>query len=50
MNTTKELKEKYLEWQEFKECFQKKYLSERFYDRKIKEFHELKMGSIVVMP
>ena len=30
-----------------KGCF-KKYLSKRFYDNKIKEFHELKMGSMTM--
>ena len=33
---------------EFKRLFKEKYLSERFYDKKIKEFHELKMGSMTM--
>jgi len=32
---------------EFKRLFRKKYLSERYYDSKAKEFYELKMGSMV---
>lgn len=33
-----------LSWHEFKRLFKKKYLSERYYDSKSKEFYELKMG------
>ena len=28
--------------------FQEKYMSERFFDRKVKEFHELHMGSMTM--
>ena len=28
--------------------FQEKYMSERFFDRKVKEFHELRMGSMTM--
>ena len=35
-----------LSWHEFKRLFRKKYFSERYYDRKSKEFYELKMGSM----
>ena len=28
--------------------FQEKYMSERFFDRKVKEFHELCMGSMTM--
>ena len=31
-------------WEEFKKYFKQKYLSDRYYDDKIKEFHELKLG------
>lgn len=31
-------------WHEFKRLFRKKYLLERYYDSKAKEFYELKMG------
>ena len=37
-----------MDWQEFKRLFKEKYLSKIFYDKKIKEFHELKMGSMTI--
>lgn len=33
-------------WSEFERLFRKKYLSERYYDDKSKEFYELNMGSM----
>jgi len=36
-----------LSWNEFKNIFLKKYLSERYYDSKAKEFYELKMGLMI---
>jgi hypothetical protein len=35
-------------WREFKRYFQKKYLTKRYYDRKMKEFFELKLGSMTI--
>eukprot|EP00253_Pinus_taeda_P005050 PITA_05050 len=35
-----------LSWQEFKRLFRKKYLSERYYGSKAKEFYDRKMGSM----
>ena len=35
-----------LSWHEFKILLRKKYLSERYYDGKAKEFYELNMGSM----
>lgn len=35
-----------MSWHEFKRLFKKKYFSERYYDRKAKEFYELKMRSM----
>lgn len=35
---------KELSWHEFKRLCRKKYLSERYYDSKAKDFYELKMG------
>ena len=32
----------------FRNFFQEKYMSERFFDRKVKEFHELCMGSMTM--
>ena len=35
-------------WREFKRYFQKKYLTKRYYDKKMKEFFELKLGSMTI--
>ena len=33
-----------IRWDTFRKLFQEKYMSERFFNRKVKEFHELHMG------
>ena len=35
-------------WSNFRNIFQEKYMSKRFFDRKVKEFHELRMGSMTM--
>jgi N-glycosylase/DNA lyase len=35
-------------WREFKRYFQNKYLNKRYYDKKMKDFFELKNGSITI--
>jgi hypothetical protein len=35
-------------WKEFKKYFQNKYLTKRYYDRKMKEFFELKLRSMTI--
>jgi hypothetical protein len=35
-------------WREFKKYFEKKYLTKRYYDKKMKEFFELKLGSMTI--
>ena len=35
-----------LEWLEFKKLFKKQYLSKIYYERKTKEFYELKLGQM----
>ena len=40
------IQEEKLTWNEFERLFRKKYLSERYYDDRAKEFYELKMGSM----
>ena len=35
-------------WKQFKKYFKQKYLSDRYYDDKIKEFHELKLGQLTM--
>jgi len=37
-----------ISWENFWRIFQEKYMSERFFDRKVKEFHELRMGSMTM--
>jgi hypothetical protein len=40
--------EKKVTWREFKRFFQKKYLTKRYYDKKMKELSELKLGSMTI--
>jgi hypothetical protein len=42
------IREKDVTWKEFKGYFEKKYLAKRYYDRKMKEFFELKLGNMVI--
>jgi hypothetical protein len=42
------VREKNVTWREFKRHFEKKYLTKRYYDRKMKEFFELKLGSMTI--
>ena len=46
--TSKEDHERRLKWKQFKKYFKQKYLSDRYYDDKIKEFHELKLGQLTM--
>ena len=45
---TKREEVKDIRWSTFSKIFQEMYMSERFFDRKIKEFHELNMGSLTM--
>jgi hypothetical protein len=42
------IREKDITWKEFKRYFEKQYLTKRYYDRKMKEFFELKLGSMTI--
>jgi hypothetical protein len=42
------LREKNVTWKEFKRHFEKKYLTKRYYDKNMKDFFELKMGSMTI--
>jgi hypothetical protein len=42
------IKDKEVTWKEFKRYFEKKYLTKRYYDRKMKDFFELKLGSMTI--
>ena len=35
-------------WKQFKKYFKQKYLSDRYYNDKIKELHELKLGQLTM--
>ena len=37
-----------ISWEKFQNIFQEKYMLERFFDHKVKEFHELDMGSMTM--
>ena len=37
-----------IRWSNFCKVFQEKYISKRFFDRKVKEFHKLRMGSMTM--
>ena len=40
----KEINERNIVWKQFQKYFKEKYLFDRYYDDKIKEFHELILG------
>jgi hypothetical protein len=42
------IREKDVTWKEFKRYFENKYLTKIYYDRKMKEFFELKLGSMTL--
>ena len=42
------ISERKITWKQFKKYFRRKYLSDRYYDNKIKEFHELKLGQLTM--
>ena len=44
LRQVKKINERKIVWKQFKKYFKQKYLSDRYYDDKIKEFHELRLG------
>jgi hypothetical protein len=44
----KHLREKNVTWKEFKSHFEKKYLTKRYYDKKMKAFFELKLANMTI--
>jgi hypothetical protein len=42
------VREKNVTWREFKRHFEKKYLTRRYYDKKMKEFFEIKLESMSI--
>ena len=45
---TKKYELREIKWSKFCKIFQEKYMLERFFDRKVKEFHDLHMGSMIM--
>jgi hypothetical protein len=48
LKQSKNLDEKRISWRQFKGYFQEKYLSEHYYERKMKEFFEIKLGTMAI--
>ena len=48
LRKVKKINEWWIVWNQFKKYFKQKYLSDRYYDDKIKEFHELKLGQLTI--
>ena len=48
LNHTKKHEVNEIRRSKFRRIFQKKYMSERFFERKAKEFHDLRMGSMTM--
>jgi hypothetical protein len=46
LKKAKNLDDKRISWRQFKGYFQEKYLSENYYERKMKELFELKLGTM----
>jgi hypothetical protein len=44
----KNINENKLTWREFKKYFQRKFLSQHYFDRKMKALFELKLGSMTM--
>jgi hypothetical protein len=42
------VREKDIRWKELKRYLERKYLTKRYYDRKMKDFFELKLGSMTI--
>jgi hypothetical protein len=45
---SKVLKEKQMEWSDFKKYFKKQYLSESYYERKTKDFFDLRLSQMTM--
>ena len=44
----KKVNDKKIMWKQFKNYFKQKYLSDRYYDDNIKEFHEMRLGQLTM--
>jgi hypothetical protein len=48
LKNVKGVREEDLSWERFEKYFRKKYLSEKYFDEKTKEFYELKLGQLTI--
>jgi hypothetical protein len=48
LKNMKVVREEDLSWKQFEKYFRKKYLSEKYFDQKAKEFYELKLGKLTI--
>jgi hypothetical protein len=48
LKNMKGVREEDLSWERFEKYFRKKYLSEKYFDEKTKEFYELKLGQLTI--
>jgi hypothetical protein len=48
LKSMKGVREEDLSWKWFEKFLQKKYLSERYFDEKAKDFYELKLGQLTI--
>ena len=48
LRQVKKINDKNIVWKQFKKYFKQKYIHDRYYDDKIKEFHELKLGQLTM--
>jgi hypothetical protein len=48
LKQVKHLDEKIISWKQFKKYFQQQYLSEQYYDKKMQELFELKLGNMTM--
>lgn len=49
LKNVKGIRKEEFSWKEVKEFFKNKYLSERYFDNKAKEFYELRFGQMKMM-
>ena len=48
LRQVKNISERNIVWKQFQKYFRQKYLSDRYYDDKIKEFHDMKLGQLTM--
>jgi hypothetical protein len=48
LRNVKGIHDKDLSWKQFEKYFKKKYLSEKYFDGKTKEFYELRLGQLTI--